>query len=203
MIDGALREFKEKLLFPVACKTGKYIRPTTITLISGVFGIGASVLAAGQFYHAGLAFWIVNRVLDGLDGTVARVHHRQSDLGAYIDIVTDFVTYAAIPVGLVLGRPDRLTMIALLLLFGVFYVNTISWSYLSALLERRAQGATTRAEKTSVTMPKGLIEGTETIFFYTLFFVFPDSLGVLFFIMAILTVISASQRIVWAVHNLT
>lgn len=202
MIDGALREIKEQVLFPLASETGKYIHPTAITIISGVFGVGAGLLAAGQAYNAGLAFWILNRVLDGLDGTVARVHQHQSDLGAYIDIVTDFVAYAAIPAGLVLGRPDPLTMMALILMFGIFYVNTISWAYLSALLEHRAQGAAARAEKTSVTMPKGLIEGSETIFFYTLFFLFPDKLTVLFLTMGILTAVSAGQRIVWAVRHL-
>ena len=202
MIDGALRELKEKLLFPLACEIGKNIHPTAITLVSGVFGVASGVMAAGQLYQAGLAFWIINRILDGLDGTVARVHHHQSDLGAYIDIIADFITYAAIPIGLVLGRPDRLSMIALILLFAVFYVNTISWSYLSALLERRALGAATRAEKTTVTMPTGLIEGAETIIFYTLFFVFPNVISILFILMALLTAFSAVQRIVWAIRHL-
>lgn len=202
MIDGTLREVKEKLLFPLACQTGKYIHPTMITVVSGVFGIGASVAAARQLYSLGLTFWIINRVLDGLDGTVARVHNHQSDLGAYIDIMIDFIVYATIPIGLVIGRPEQLPTIALIVLFAVFYVNTISWSYLSALLERRAQGAATRSEKTSITMPKGLIEGTETIFFYALFFIFPSAIGVLFLIMGALTAVSAGQRILWAIRNL-
>ena len=203
MIDGALREVKEKLLFPLACETGKHIHPITITLASGVFGVAAGMLAAAHAYPVGLAFWVINRLLDGLDGTVARVHHQQSDLGAYIDIVVDFVTYAVIPIGLVLGRVNLFSLVALIVLFGVFYVNTISWTYLSALLERRAQRSTARPERTGVTMPTGLIEGAETIIFYTLFFLFPDALGALFIIMAVLTAFSAGQRILWAVRHLS
>ncbi len=203
MIDTALREVKEKLLFPLACETGKHIHPMTITLASGVLGVAAGVLAADHAYSAGLTCWLINRVLDGLDGTVARVHHQQSDLGAYIDIVTDFVAYAAIPIGLVLGNPDRFTFIALIFLFGVFYVNTISWAYLSALLERRTQGAAATREKTSVTMPTGIVEGAETVIFYALFFLFPNALAALFILMGIFTAISTGQRIVWAVRHLT
>ncbi len=202
MIDGALREVKEKLLFPLAIQTGKYIHPTIITVVSGVFGICAGMSAARQLYGLGLTFWIINRFLDGLDGTVARVHNHQSDLGAYIDIVIDFIVYAAIPIGLVMGRPEHLSISALIFLFGVFYVNTISWSYLSALLERRAQGAAVHDKKTSVIMPKGLVEGAETIFFYVLFFIFPSAIGVLFLIMGALTAVSAGQRVVWAVRTL-
>lgn len=202
MIDDTLREVKEKVLSPLACEIGKHVHPMTITLASAVFGVAAGVLAAGQAYLAGLTFWFVNRALDGLDGTVARLHHRQSDLGAYIDIVVDFIAYAAIPIGLVLGKPNNITLIALIFMFGIFYVNTVSWAYLSALLERRALGAATEHKKTSITMPTGLVEGTETIVFYTLFFLFPDALVTLFMTMSFLTAISTVQRIVWAVRHL-
>jgi phosphatidylglycerophosphate synthase len=99
--------------------------------------------------------WLFNRVLDGLDGMVARFHARQSDFGGYLDIVLDFVVYAAIPVGLYWGNPGATNTAALILLLSSFYVNAASWIYLSAILEKRAAGASARGELTSVTMPNG------------------------------------------------
>lgn len=36
----------------------------------------------------------------GIDGLVARVSGQQTDFGGYLDILCDFVVYAAIPIGL-------------------------------------------------------------------------------------------------------
>jgi phosphatidylglycerophosphate synthase len=140
-----------------------------------------------------LALWLANRVLDGLDGTLARVQGAQSDVGGYVDLLLDFVVYAAIPFGLVLGRPSVATALAALALVGSFYVNAASWMYLAALLERRGVGARSRGELTSITMPEGLIGGSETVVLYTLF---------LFSAMAALVVVTAAQRLVWAVRRL-
>jgi hypothetical protein len=60
-----------------------------------------------------------------------------------------------------------------LALLGSFFVNAASWMYLSAVLERRGAGAAARGERTTVTMPPGLIAGAETVVLYTLFLVFP------------------------------
>ena len=73
--------------------------PNLISLVALVFGLGAAIAAARAEWGLGLALWLANRVTDGLDGTVARVAERQSDFGGYLDILLDFVVYAAIPVG--------------------------------------------------------------------------------------------------------
>jgi hypothetical protein len=52
-------------------------------------------------------------------------------------------------------------------------------------------------------MPSGLIEGSETIFFYGLFFLFPEYMVGLFGLMAILVLLSAVQRLVWALGSLS
>lgn len=52
-------------------------------------------------------------------------------------------------------------------LLATFYVNSVSWTCLAALLEKRAAGATATGTSTSTIMPRGLVEGTETIVFCT------------------------------------
>jgi phosphatidylglycerophosphate synthase len=51
--------------------------------------------------------FLLNRIFDALDGTVARLRNLQSDFGGYYDIVTDFITYCMLPVGLALGDPTN------------------------------------------------------------------------------------------------
>jgi hypothetical protein len=52
-------------------------------------------------------------------------------------------------------------------------------------------------------MPSGLIEGAETIIFYTLFLLLPGALVPLFWLMAALVLLTAGQRMVWAAGRLT
>ncbi len=202
MIDKQLRSPKESVLTPIALRPLRAIHPTAITLIAFGFGLAAAVAAWQQLYILALVLWLLNRVLDGLDGTVARLHQKQSDLGGYLDIVLDMVVYTAVPLGLALGINTLETYLALAFLFGCFYVNSATWMYLAALLEKRHQGAATQGEKTTVTMPGGLIEGTETIIFYCLFLLLPAVAAPLFGIMGILVLVTAGQRVVWSIRNL-
>jgi hypothetical protein len=89
-----------------------------------------------------------------------------------------------------------------MLLVASFFVNAASWMYLSAVLEQRRQGAAATGENTTVTMPPGLIAGTETVAFYTAFFVFPTYQCLLFYTMAALVMVNVVQRLIWARRQL-
>lgn len=182
---------------------GLRVSPTTVTLLGLVTGLIAAALLLEQQYGLALVLWLVSRLFDGLDGTIARTHARQSDFGGYLDILSDFVVYAAVPTALVLGRP--LTpgpLIALSLLLALFYVNAASWMYLSAILEKRSAGTPSRAEQTTVTMPIGLVGGSETIAFYCAFMLLPAHVVPLFGAMATLVGASVLQRLFWAEAHL-
>ena len=142
-------------------------------------------------------------VKDRVLGPLARVHGRQTDFGGYLDILLDFLVYTAVPTGLALGRPTYATLAACVALVGSFFVNAASWMYLSAVLEARAAGAATRGERTTVTMPAGLIAGTETVVLYTVFLAVPAHLPELFGLMAALVYLTVAQRVRWAWRNLT
>lgn len=47
---------------------------------------------------------ILIRVLDGLDGVVARQKNKQTDFGGYLDIILDFTVYSIIPVAIVFSH---------------------------------------------------------------------------------------------------
>lgn len=202
MLDHTLRVYKDDLLRPVAGHLGR-ISPNAITILAMMVGLAAAGAAGLQWYWAALILWLLNRVLDGLDGMVARAHARQSDFGGYLDIVLDFVVYAAVPVGLYLGKPSEALALALILLLSSFYINAASWIYLSAILEKRAAGASACGELTTVAMPSGLVGGTETILFYSVFLLWPDGLPWLFAAMTVMVMLGVGQRLRWARRNLT
>lgn len=202
MMDGALRQVKEKLLLPVAKRVGNRVSPTTITLMAGIAG-GLSAIAGWQDHNLlGLGLWWLNRTLDGLDGTLARVSGQQSDWGGYFDLVMDFIVYTVIPFGLVMRQPSIEGVVILAFVFGVFYINAGAYLYLAALLERREQGAKQRGELTSITMPSGVIEGTEAVIFFSLFFLLPGWFLPLLLLLGVLVTVSAIQRLVWAARHL-
>ncbi|MBE2222393.1 MAG: CDP-alcohol phosphatidyltransferase family protein [Anaerolineae bacterium] len=196
-----MRQIKEIAFRPFATWFHR-VPPAILTLISLLFGILAFGALAYQLYWLAFFAWFFNRAFDALDGVVARMQNSQSDFGGYLDILVDFIVYALIPIGLVLGQPSTSAYMALVILLAVFYVNAASWMYLSAILEKRAAGAENQGEQTSVTMPAGIIGGTETIIFYSLFILFNQWFIWLFVLMIILVAITIIQRLLWAVKNL-
>ncbi len=201
MIDHLLRRPKERVLAPVARQIGQRIHPTALTLAAFGAGLGAAVALWQGATLAGLLLWGLNRTLDGLDGTVARATNTQSDWGGYLDIMLDTVIYALIPLALALQTPSTALFVALALLLLSFYINAVSWTYLAAVLEKRQAGAKAQGELTSVTMPTGLIEGAETVVFFTLFILFPAALVGLFGLMAALVSLNILQRLIWAART--
>ena len=202
MMDGTLRRLKEDVLQPVAIQIDSLISPTAITLAAGVVGVAAALAAWQGSYALGLSLWWINRTLDGLDGTLARVSGRQSDRGAYLDTVLDFLVYTLIPFGLIMRQPSVDGLVILAFTLGAFYINAGAFLYLAAILERHGRGAKRNGEMTSVTMPGGVIEGAEAVVFFSLFFLLPDWFLPLLFLLGVLVVVSILQRMVWAWRHL-
>jgi phosphatidylglycerophosphate synthase len=195
MFDQILRIPKERMLEPLAKGPLKTVNPTTVTVVASGVAIAAGITAWQGQTGATLGLWFLNRFLDGLDGTIARVNNKQSDFGGYLDIVLDMVAYVSIPLGLAFSLNEKGVFIALTLLFAAFYINSAAWMMLSANLEKRAQGAKERNELTTVTMPRAIIEGGEAILFYSLFIFFPGWLTVLFGVLAVLVLASAITQV--------
>lgn len=201
MFDERLRDTKEAVFISLALGLRlNRVHPLWLTAVAFLFGLVAAVFLWQQAYVWGLLFWWLNRIFDGLDGTVARVEKLQTDLGGYLDILADFVIYALIPISLVLALPSTPAFIALAFLLSAFYINGASWMYLSAILEKRRW--LHPGQKTSVNMPAGLIGGGETIVFYSIFIIWPDWLVYLFPLMGLLVCATVLQRILWASRRL-
>lgn len=181
------------MLAPVADRLGR-INPQAITVASVVFGLSAAVAAAGAMFWSAVALFLVGRLMDGLDGEVARGRGVASDAGGYADIVADTVVYAAVPIGAAIGSSIGHIWPVTAMLLASFYLNTITWSYLSALIEKRRPDG--ERGPTSVAMPPGLVEGFETIIFFTVVLALPQWMDWTMGVMAVAVTVGAVLRFI-------
>ena len=206
MLDRVARPLKDRALAPLVAAASP-LHPSLLTALALAAGLTAAAAAAAGAFAVALGAWLLSRIMDGLDGPVARRRGQQSDLGGYLDIVSDFIVYAAVPLGIAAGIADRdiVAWPAAAFLLASFYINAVSWLYLAAILEKRAaRGSVTdappvhRVQPTAIVMPEGLIAGTETVLFYCAFLLLPEQAPLLFTLMAVLVLGTALQRIATA-----
>lgn len=200
MRDVSLRQRKDALMVPLARQLFASVHPNVVSFVAMLVGLAAVVAILNQMYLVGLGLWVLNRILDGLDGVVARVHEKQSDFGGYLDLLLDFVVYLGIPIAFMWTLPIEANIWSGVALLAVYVINVLSWSSLSTLIEKR--NLQSRDRLTSMEMPTGLIEGAETIVFYAIFFLLPGYLAYVFAVMAALVLFTAGQRAWWAYRNL-
>ncbi len=200
MLDLALRPKKDNLLAPVVERVAPHLHPAALTGLALAASIGAAVAVPTP--ALAVALWWASRLFDGLDGPVARFRKQASDFGGYLDMVGDTIGYAVIPLGVAFHVDQRSTWVAVAVMLALFSINTISWTYLSAIAEKRGDGVANSDEVTTITMPPALIEGTETIAAYTLFLALPSLATWLFGLFAVGVAINVVQRLVWAGGNL-
>lgn len=197
MFDAPLRQLRDRVGDPLVAKLANF-NPNHITWIALLAGLICAWLASRGQIWASVLFWSLNRILDALDGMLARVHHRQTDFGGYLDILLDFVVYAVVPLGLVLHAPNLEQYFALTFMLISFYINSASWMYLAAILEKRNARNVHEPITTTIIMPAGLIGALETIIAYYIFLFFPAQIIPLFFIFGGLVLMTVMQRLIWA-----
>ena len=85
----------------------------------GGFAIGLLAIPAIAFeaYLIGLAFILLNRLADGLDGAIARITEK-TDRGGFLDICLDFIFYSSIPFAFALADSFQNALPAAFLIFA-------------------------------------------------------------------------------------
>jgi phosphatidylglycerophosphate synthase len=143
---------------------------------------------------AGLALVLASRLLDGLDGAIARARGA-TDFGGYLDIVCDYVFYLAVPLGFGFAAPGNL-LFALLLVasFTLTAVSFLAYATLAAKqgLESRAHGPKSFFYST------GLAEGAETLLAFVLMCLWPTAFPQIAVVLAGLCLLTVIQRSVIA-----
>lgn len=132
----------------------------TVTLVGFGLGIaGAGAIAFGAF-GSGLALLLASRLLDGLDGAVAR-RTTPTDRGAFLDIALDFLFYASVPLAFALVDPAANALAAAVLL-AAFVGTGSTFLAFAALAARRGLRSAAYPDK-GLYYLGGLTEATETL----------------------------------------
>ena len=168
-----------------------------LTAAGWVAGVAACLFVVAHAWLWALALWLANRVLDGLDGPVAR-RRGATDLGGFLDIVADFSIYAGFLVAVAVAVPDaRWACVALL---TAYYISGTAFLALSSLIERRG---TAGGDGRSLRFIGGLAEGTETVAVYVLFCLLPTHAAVIAWAFTAAVAITAAQRVILGVRTLS
>lgn len=203
MIDRHLLPLQKALLtFPARALSSIGVTADQVTLAG--FGLAVLSFAALAFgwFGAGLALFLLNRLLDGLDGALARAT-APTDRGAFIDIAADFLTYALIPMGFAVADPASNALAAAVLVTS--FVGTGS-SFLAFASIAARRGMTAPAYPTKgIYYLGGLTEGAETIGCFVLMFLFPAWFSPLAWGFALLCFVTTGLRwqLGWAEFSLS
>ncbi len=190
MIDAQLRRVVRPPLDAAGLRLARRgIRAGWLTAAGWLAGAGACVAAGLGVWSVALVLWLANRLLDGLDGPVARAAGPTGS-GGFLDLVADFTVYGGFVVGVAVAVPSaRLACAALLL---AYYASGTALLALSALVDRSSDAF---VDERSVRFVGGLAEGTETIVVYVLFCVLPADATVTAWLFAAAVGVTALQRV--------
>jgi phosphatidylglycerophosphate synthase len=192
MIDARILPLQHKLLHPIALQLVRIgVRADQVSIAGFLVGVGALPLLATQHYLWALAFILSNRLLDGLDGQVARLT-RSTDRGAFLDITLDFMFYALIPLGFALANSTANALAAAVLL-AAFIGTGSSFLAFSLMAEKRGLQAKNFPSK-GIYYLGGLTEGAETIALFVAFCLWPDSFSSLAYFFAFACALTILSR---------
>lgn len=200
MLDRRARALVAPPLEAVAARLAAVgVSPTALTGAGCAVGVGACVAAGFGAWTLALVLWLGNRLLDGLDGPVARAGSGTgaTDRGGFLDIVADFSVYAGFVLGVSVAVPDA--RLACVVLLAAYSCSGTAFLVLSSLLEKqgRAGDETPRfADGRSLRFVSGLAEGTETVIAYVLFCLFPGHAALVAWVFAAMVAVTAGQRVV-------
>ena len=166
------------------------VTANAITFLGLALGLAGAAAISGGYFGAGLGLILANRLLDGLDGAVARANG-PTVLGGYFDIVADFAFYVSVPLGF--GLVDPANTQAALVLVASFVLTGVSFLAYAVIAAER--GARTDAHgRKSFFYSTGLAEGSETIAVFIAFALFPAWFVPLAYAYAALCVLTVFQR---------
>ncbi len=192
MIDARLLPLQRAMLErPARLMAAAGIRADTISIAGFLAGAGAvCALIAGLWLFA-LALIVSSRILDGLDGAVARMVG-PTDRGAFLDIALDSVFYALVPLGFAIHSPSA-NALAAAILIASFVGTGSSFLAFSVLAAKQGKQADAFPAK-GIYYANGLAEGFETIAFFVVMCLLPEMFPVLAYVFAAMCAVTTLLR---------
>jgi phosphatidylglycerophosphate synthase len=195
MLDKAVQRALRPLLTRAARGLVRLgVGADAISVTGFAIGMAAAGAIAFQQYGPGLVLLLLSRLMDGLDGAVARAT-QPTDRGGFLDITLDFLFYAAIPLGFALADPAANALPAAVLL-AAFIGTGSSFLAFAAVAEKRQLQSVAFPDK-SFYFLGGLTEATETIVAFAAMCLWPQWFPQIAYGFAVLCGITTVLRIGW------
>ena len=193
MLDRTILDKTRSLLSNLAEQLLKRnITANQVTVAGFLVGMTAVPLIIFDYTYLALACIILNRLLDGVDGTLARLS-TPTDRGGFLDIVLDFIFYSAIPLAFAIANPESNALAAAFLIYA-FIGTGCSFLAFAAIAEKRKLTSTEFPDKSFYYLG-GLTEATETIIIFGVMCLFPTYFSLLAYGFAALCAITTVLRI--------
>ena len=165
-----------------------------ITLAGFLVGLFAALSIASSAYLTGATALFASRLLDALDGAVARMTHA-TDQGGFLDIALDFLFYASIPLAFAVAHPLANALPAAVLL-AAFIGTATSFLAFAAIAAKRGMSSVDYPDK-SFYFLGGLTEATETLAFFAAMCLWPQHFATLAYVFAALCAVTIATRLWW------
>ncbi len=192
MIDARLLPIQARILAPVAHWLHlRQVRADTLTLSGFGVGVCGAIALSFGLWSLALALILLNRLLDGLDGAVARMNG-PTEHGAFLDIALDFVFYALIPLGFAVHNQAANALPAAVLLAAFIGTGSsfLAFASVAAKNDLRAEDFPTKG----IYYLGGLTEGFETITLFVLMCLWPAAFAALAYVFATACAITTLLR---------
>ena len=168
------------------------VHADTLSWLGFALGLLAATAIAFQAYGAGLALLLASRLLDGLDGAVARLT-QPTFRGGFLDITLDFIFYGAIVLGFAVADAQANALPAAVLLAA--FIGTGSSFLAFAVMASQAGVADTAALRKSFHYLGGLTEATETLAAFVAMCWWPEHFAAIAYGFAFLCLLTMAARI--------
>jgi phosphatidylglycerophosphate synthase len=172
------------------------VRVGADTLSFTGFGLGLAAAASIAFGHflTGLALLLLSRLMDGLDGAVARAT-TPTDRGGFLDITLDFLFYASIPLAFALHDPATNALPAAVLLAS--FIGTGSSFLAFAIVAAQRKMSSMEFPDKGFYFLGGLTEATETLIAFAAMCLWPAWFPQIAYGFAVLCAITTVLRVGW------
>ena len=157
-------------------------------------GWAAATAIALHAFWLGAALILVSRLLDGLDGAVARAT-TPTDRGGFLDISLDFLFYPAIPLAFAIADPAANALAAAVLLAAFVGTGTCFLAFATIAAKRKLMSVDYPDK--SFYFLGGLTEATETLAFFIAMCLWPQHFAELAFLFAAMCAVTIATRIHW------
>src|SRR5579863_8236455 len=181
MLEKKVRGIYQTILInPVLKLCSDELAPNKVTIFSGIAGI--LVIPALVTNHTWLAVFVLllSGYLDTLDGSLARLQDRATQIGSALDIVMDRLVEWAVVFALYLVDPKRGVLCFLMLAANLICVT--SFLVVGIFVEQNSQK--------SFFYHEGLMERAEAFIFFVLMMLFPNYftfLAIIYIVLVFLT----------------